>query len=105
MSDRIRFRQVGPTAGDCTTPYEGEFRKPMEVGELVSIALSRTEDWGYVGIKDNETIFGNPRCEYRKGKLLSELPREIIDRKIDRIQIDAGWTRTDYLLTLEEEKQ
>lgn len=103
MSDRLRFKQVGPTAGDCITPYEGEFKKPMEVCELVSFALSRTEDWGYIGIDDGDSIFGNPKCEYRYGKLLSELSPEITNRKIDRIFAHSGWTRTDYLLTLEEE--
>lgn len=99
--NRIRFIQTGTTLGDCTTPYEGEFEKPMEVHELVALVLENTQDWGYIGIRDNETIFGNPRCEYRYGKLLSELPNELMCKKIERISASGGWTRMDYLLTLE----
>lgn len=102
---RLDFSQTGPTRGDCTAPYSVTFEKPMTVRSLVSEVVSNERDWGYIGIKnEKEPFFGDPCCEYRWGRLLTELPPEIMDRNIEAISANGGWTRMDYILTLEEKE-
>ena len=100
--ERLRFMEAGAMGSDCTAPYHVLFNKPMTVRELISEVLKRKE-WGYIGINNpsNFSIFGTPNCEYNHDKLLNELPPEYMDKTIKSIGASGGWTRMDYLLTLD----
>ena len=96
----FRLSQIGETRGDCTAPYSVTLDRDYTVEEFVQTVVSITDEWGYIGINDGHTIFGNPRCEYRWGKLLSTLPDEVREKKLVSVKADGGWSRMDYLLTI-----
>ena len=103
MKPRFKLKQCGPVRGDETAPYEVTFSEPLTVKDFVSDVLSNKEEWGYIGISKERTIFGDPNCEYRWGKLLSCLPPEYLSKKIVSAEASGGWSRMDYLLTVEED--
>ena len=68
------------------------------------ILSEHPNDWGYFGVYDGKHIFGYPSCEYRKGIMLSNLPEEIMNRQIEYVAADGGWSRMDYTFKLKEKK-
>lgn len=100
----FELHQSGKTRGDCTAPYSVTLKKQYTVAEFVADVVSNDDEWGYIGIEDGDPFFGNPCCEYRWGKLLSFLPSAIQSQKIKSVKADGGWSRMDYLITLEDEQ-
>ena len=102
------FELVQMTAirSDCTAGFNVRLGKPYTVGELVDEILStRTNEWGYIGIfkPGISYIFGDPNCQYRYGKLITNpLPDDILSRTIKEVRADGGWSRMDYIIKLEE---
>ena len=98
----IKLRQNTPTAGDCTAGYEVTMDKTYYVKEFIDEVLSNKGEWGYIGIKKEgvPTFFGDPNCEYKWGRLLSNLPEEYLDKEISIVSASGGWSRMDYLLIL-----
>lgn len=97
----IRFRQTS-CGSDCTGPYDVEISKPMTVRQFINELLTNYKsEWGYVGIYSKGTIFGEPRCEYRHGELVtSPLPESYLDKQIDFVDGGGGWSRSDFTLHL-----
>ncbi len=97
----IKFYQTS-CGSDCTGPYAIEFSMPMTVRKFINELLTNYPDeWGYIGIKHKDAIFGNPYCEYNRGKLLSSLPEEYLDKEILNIAGSGGWTRSDFIIETE----
>lgn len=105
------FHEDGPERGDCTRPYRLSFKKEYTVKEFIyDVFRHHPDDWGYIGIEDSDSddidnkIYGNPRCEYYRGKLKDRYSKEfrsILDKKIVSGRADGGWCRMDYILTIE----
>ena len=93
----------GKEYGDATAEYLIKTDN-ITVGEFIEEWLADRNDWGYFGIKDRKTIFGNPCCEYKYGKIITEpLPKEYLCKKIKKIYGSGGWSRSDFLFEVEEE--
>lgn len=107
----FRLIQNGSVRGDCTCAYRVELDRKYTVGEFIETVLTeRSGEWGYIGIRVteggfSERVFGNPCCEYKWGKLLSTLPKKYLKKKITEVTGDGGWSRMDYLITLEVTKR
>lgn len=90
---------------DCTCEYTITISKPMTVREFIEEWMADGNEWGYFGIYDGETIFGNPNCEYSHGKIKGDpLPEEWLDRQINRVIGSGGWSRSDFVFELEGEQ-
>ncbi len=97
----IKLRQNTKVKGDETAGYEVILTKEYTVRSFVNELLTeRKGEWGHVGVDDGSSIFGSPNLEYKWGKLLSELPKEILDKKIISATASGGWSRMDYKLKL-----
>lgn len=103
------FRLVasGEVRGDCTAPYHVVLNRVCTVGEFINEVLTKNE-WGHIGIDRSSEgidrrIFGDPVCNYKKDTLLNCLPDEWLDKTIKSVKADGGWSRMDYLITVEEE--
>ena len=66
---------------------------PEIVADFVGEVLNIVGDWGYIVIKPY-------RFEYRYGKLLNNIPSELLARRISNVEASGGWSRMDYYLTL-----
>lgn len=101
----LKFKQTGKVRGDCTAPYDVELDKEYTVGQLIDVILTRAgnlREWGYIGIYDGESIFGNPKCEYADARLGNgNIPSEFLAKKITKVKADGGWSRMDYLIWVE----
>ena len=97
----MTFVQISETFGDCTAVYDVFLDREYTVRELIDEILTRHE-WGEIGILQGtkRNLFGDPHCEYKDSKLLSTLPDEYLNRKIDKISANGGWGCMSYLLTL-----
>lgn len=98
---------AGKERGDCSAPFSVTLDKEYTVESFVKTVLTRTREYGYIGIKYNgddgeKRWFGYPHCEYRCGKLLSSLPDELLPQKIETVKADGGYTRMDYVITLKQ---
>lgn len=92
----------GPERGDCTAPYWVELDKKYTVEEFIQTVLTRKDEWGCIRIHQRPPVsrFDYPACNYRYGKLLTNLPKEYLDKTIKFAEADGGWTRMDYVLYL-----
>lgn len=97
----FNMRLTAFESGDCTSPYAVELEKEYTVQEFVTAVLSKSEEWGYIGIEHKLATFGKPCCEYAYGKLLYELPKEILNKKVVSVRAYGGYTRMDYCLTVD----
>lgn len=102
----FRFKNKRNESSDATAMYDVLLDKKYTVREfIVEVLEIHTKDWGYIGIKaENNIFFGNPRIEYRYGKLiqgtdLSDFP---LNSTIKSIFAAGGWSRMDYVIELEE---
>lgn len=93
----FRIYASTPVRGDETCGYSITLDKEYTVREFIETVLTELSgEWGYFGINADGSIFGNPCCEYKWGKLLSSLPEEYLDKKITKVTGDGGWSRMDY---------
>lgn len=101
----IKINWIDSMRSDCTRKFEVILSKQHTVGEFIDSVLSeRKGEWGYIGIySEKNAFFGDPCCEYSDGKLKSNpLPNEISRKKIKKVTGDGGYSRMDYIITLEE---
>lgn len=95
----------GPVCGDGIASYIARFFEQMTVKEFIqSVLTGKPDEWGYIGIYDiyhPTLIFGHPLCEYKWGKLISQLPEELMDKVILSAKASGGWSRMDYILKIE----
>lgn len=97
----MQFTKLHPEAGDCTAPYSVTNYKATTVGELIQeIIKENPREWGYIGIKDGQSIFGNPNCEYNYGQLSNYMPDDVLSAEIETVAASGGWSRMDYLITI-----
>lgn len=96
----MKLKQSSVVRGDETASYSVELEKQYTVNEFIIEVLSNAGEWGYIGIKCKNTFFGNPKCEYKWGKLISNLPEDYLSKKVISVEADGGWSRMDYLLVV-----
>lgn len=96
----FKLHSAGEVRGDCTAPYNVELDKEYTVNEFVQAVLTKQE-WGYIGIYCQGKIFGEPKCEYKHGKLMYTLPDNVMNRRVVKAKADGGWTCMNYLLWIE----
>lgn len=95
------FKSTGSVRGDCTAPYDVILDKTYTVEEFVEAVLTIHDEWGYIGISKKGAIFGDPKCEYRYGELITEpLPDNVLNRKVKEAKASGGYTRMDYFLKI-----
>lgn len=93
----------GRGCSDDTYEYIVKISKPMTVGKFIEEWLTeQPNEWGYFGIHDGKSIFGNPKCEYSQGKLITvPLPKKYLNAEIDSVIGGGGWTRSDFIFKCE----
>lgn len=96
------LRASGPTAGDCTTPYDVVFRNECTVREFIDEVLKQGE-WGYVRIGSH---FDSPQIEYSHNNIVSGVfCLDILNARINKATASGGWTRMDYMLDIQPVEQ
>lgn len=90
----FKLKRVTPIGGDETTGYDVILDKDYTVKELLDEVVSNKGEWGYFSVK------GGSRCEYRWGKLLSNLKDVDLDKKISKVSSSGGWSRMDYYISI-----
>lgn len=104
MSKMVVWDQIS-CGSDCTGPYYVRWSKPMTVGEFIDeIITNYQSEWGYIGIYSNDryATFGDPVCEYSHGQITKPMPDEYLSKQIKEITGSGGWSRSDFLLILED---
>lgn len=97
----FKLHQIRPEGSDCTAPYDVELNGEYTVEQFVKDVLLNNREWGYIGIDNGSAIFGDPKCEYRYGTLTSRLPDEYLKLRVVAASAHGGWSRMDYILTVE----
>ena len=97
----FKLVQSGPTGGDGTASYDILLNGEYTVGQFINDVLLDKREWGYIGIHDGCSIFGNPKCEYRYGELISNLPDEYLTLGVTNAKAGGGWSLMNYILTVE----
>lgn len=101
----------GPVGSDCCSHNIYKPSEPMTVKELCDDIIKNTKAWGYIGIKDNFHVFGNPNVEYLDGQYVNKqrkpirnfkFPSKIANAYIEQIDWEGGWSRSDWLITIKE---
>lgn len=87
----------GKEYGDASAEYIVVFDKGMTVREFIKEWLTENpNEWGYFGIYDGFSIFGNPSCEYSHGILKGGFPRKYLNLPIIDVYGSGGWSRSDF---------
>lgn len=84
------------SSSDCTDIYKVNLEgKTYTVGEFIQeVFTKRSNEWGIIKIKDVDTI------NYRNGEMIPRLDNEILDKKIQKVIAQGGWSRMDYTIYL-----
>ena len=77
----FRLIVAGPIGGDETRPYYVDLDRKYTVRQLIDEILLNNREWGYIA---------------------SQFPEEYLDRKIKCVHASGGWSRMEYIITLEE---
>lgn len=110
MSTKLRFVQTSDERGDCTASYVVEIKtQDMTVKEFLDIILKEmSSDWGEIKFYSNDLLrYYDVILIYKHGEILTapaiyeQLINGIEEKKIIGITADGGWTRMDYVVTLE----
>ena len=96
----VSSHEIGIFCGACDYEYSIKLNKICTVKEFIDDVLTNVNEWGYIGINNNFNIFGDPYCAYGDGKLLSDMPSNILNKKVVKATATGGWTRMDYILHL-----
>lgn len=90
--------KYGATGGDCTCLYYITLLRDCTVKEFIEECLKDKNEWGDFGIYKEHNIFGEPRCKYIYGELITApFPENILNSKIKRATGSGGWTNSDFL--------
>lgn len=101
----MNFEQIGPTSGDCMTPYKVTGEYPRVVRDFVEYVLKKNpKDWGrfFIRTPHEKSLFGDYDVEYSYAKLLGKLPEECANLNIKKVNCSAGWSCTHYYIYTEE---
>lgn len=87
--------------GDATAWYDVTNWKSRTVGEFIQEVLSEyPKDWGRIDIghwnSTGENFKGE--CEYVRGKIREEMPKDALDIEIKSIVANGGWGMMDYVI-------
>ena len=97
----FKLVQLKPEGSDCTAPYEVQLNGEYTVGEFINDVLKDVREWGYIGINNDRTVFGDPHCEYKYGKLTSPMDEKFLNMRVTSARASGGWSRMDYILSVE----
>lgn len=92
----------GAVSSDCCAPYTVRVNKsPMTVEDFIATVIEENpHEWGYIGIKNGNAIFGDPRMEYDCGKYDSSSMESVKNAIVKKAKASGGWSRMDYLLEI-----
>lgn len=99
----FKFIQSTPVGGDCTCGYEIKLDREYTVKDFIDIVLTeRADEWGYIGVYNPSDFcgrhFGNPKMEYRYGKIIAgNFTEDILNKEIKSVSASGGWSRMDYV--------
>ena len=98
----IMVTQCSEVFSDCTSRYTVNINKsPMTVEDFIATVIEENPDeWGYIGIKNGNAIFGDPHMEYKWGKYDSSPMESVKNAIVKRAKAEGGWSRMDYLLEI-----
>ena len=99
------LEQLGPEE-EQKAPYSVTLDKEYTVRDFIhEVLINHSKDWGLIGIFDGESVVGDMKCDYDRGYLQSDLPKEIMDEPIYSVSAYGGHYRMDYLLYLERDRE
>lgn len=78
------------------------FSEPTTVKDFIFDVLENGGDLGYIVIGEDLSV-KPPYCKYEFGKLITALPPKYFFKKIRSAEAHIVLSRTDYILTLEED--
>ena len=97
----FEFRQIRPSGGDGTAPYEIILDRTYTVETFISTVLSqRNKEWGRICVRVSSTSIDY--CDYRDGRLLSEINSDLLNKEIISVIAAGGWTCMDYSIQIAE---
>lgn len=97
----FRLISNGPEGGDCTAPYIVELNGEYTVRTFIQDVLKVKDEWGRISIDISKGFFGDPSCEYSKGRLLNALPDNYLDLKVVSAKAHGGWSMMNYVLKVD----
>lgn len=107
LDEKFKQTYYGPTWGDETHTEKYQAIAPVTVKELCDYILT-TDEWGYIGIYNQGTVFGKPDIEYihhhycdsSRNPIEMNFPENILNAQVCEIIWQGGWSRGDWLLKI-----
>ena len=100
----MKFKQIGETSRDCTSPYEVSDYKAITVREFIEEALTeRPAEWGDFTINDGtEDWFLKNKSEYKYGSVINHFSGDFLDMEISGITARGGYSNMDYTINIKK---
>ena len=99
--------EYGKEHSDCISDYIVTTNAPTVRDFINEWLTNHPGEWGYFGIKNEKRPFiGEPRCEYKYGKIISDpLSDSILSKKIKNVTGSGGYSRSDFQFEIEDIKR
>ncbi len=104
IKNNFKCMYRGEIGGDCTSTNIYVAIAPVTVKQMCEYIISRTGEWGEIGITTNQRIYFTFDCknhfEYAHGKYVNKiyLSPQIANSVIKKIRWHGGWSNSDYIL-------
>ena len=98
----LKLQQVGGIGGDSTYKYRVQLPIPVTVAEFIQKALDGPGKFGEISIKDYKNPGRGPKCTYENGDYLSEIPEDMLKKRVWAATAHGSYGRLDYELELSE---
>ena len=98
--------EEGKQYGDATSEYIIK-TDCWTVGEFITEWLkTRPNEWGTFGIKNENSILGEPRCEYNNGKITTEpIPKRFLNKPFKSVEGSGGYSLSNFVFEVENIKR
>lgn len=86
--------------GDSTANYNVVIAQSCTLREFIDHIVKTRGEWGYIGIKEPESVFGDPCIEYKPGQIITpdweNLMYIYLDSAVTSASYHGGWSRGDW---------
>lgn len=96
----LDLQMIGEAGGDSTYKYRVQLSEPITVAKFIQKAIDGPGKFGTIRIKDYKNPGRGPKCTYENGDYISEIPEDMLQKRVWAATAHGSYGHLDYELEL-----